>query len=135
MRIAERENAVIKLEKGHEQRYQELTEENFILVTMAQSAYMKYSERFAQILQGEMGNRLPMADNGVNQAGFYVLVGASMPNVLVETAYLSNRNDEKYLKGRAGQEKFAEAIFSAVKKYKLEYEKALEEGKELGSSN
>ncbi|MGA9365042.1 MAG: N-acetylmuramoyl-L-alanine amidase [Bacteroidota bacterium] len=134
VRIAERENAVIKLEKGYEKRYQELTEENFILVTMAQSAHMKYSERFAEILEEEMGNHLLLADDGVKQAGFLVLVGASMPNVLVETGYLSNRKEEKFLKSNAGQEKIAEAIYLAVKKYKSEYEKALDEGKEMGSS-
>jgi N-acetylmuramoyl-L-alanine amidase len=134
VRIAERENAVIKLEKGYEKRYQELTEENFILVTMAQSAHMKYSERFAEILEQEMGNHLLIADDGVKQAGFLVLVGASMPNVLVETGYLSNRKEEKFLKSKAGQEKIAEAVYAAVKKYKTEYEKALDEGKEIGSS-
>jgi N-acetylmuramoyl-L-alanine amidase len=134
VRIAERENAVIKLEKGYEKRYQELTEENFILVTMAQSAHMKYSERFAEILEQEMGNHLIIADDGVKQAGFLVLVGASMPNVLVETGYLSNRKEEKFLKSKAGQQKIAEAIYLAVRKYKTEYEKALDEGKEMGSS-
>ena len=127
--IAERENAVIKLEKGYEERYQELTEENFILVTMAQSAHMKYSERFGEILQGEMGKALSLTNNGVKQAGFYVLVGASMPNVLIETAYLSNRSDEKYLKSKRGQQEIAKAIYAAVKKYRTEYEKSLEEGK------
>lgn len=135
VRIAERENAVIKLEKGYEQRYQALTEENFILVTMAQSAYMKYSERFAEILHQEISNRISLANNGVKQAGFYVLVGASMPNVLIETGYLSNRNDERFLKSKKGQEEIAKAIFAAVKKYKAEYEKALEEGREVGSSD
>ncbi len=133
--IARRENAVIRLEKGYQQRYQELSEENFILVTMAQSAYMRYSERFAEILQAEMGRRLPLSDNGVKQAGFHVLVGASMPNVLVETAYLSNREDERYLKSQKGQQQIAEAIFSAVKRYKAEYEKTLDEGREIGGSN
>lgn len=135
VRIAERENSVIKLEKGYEQRYQELTEENFILVTMAQSAYMKYSERFAEILHQEISNRIPLANNGVKQAGFYVLVGASMPNVLIETGYLSNRNDERFLKSKKGQQAIAEAIFAAVKKYKAEYEKALYGRREVESSD
>jgi len=135
IRIAERENAVIKLEKGYEKRYQQLTEENFILVAMAQSAYVKYSERFAEILQIEMARRLPLGNSGVKQAGFLVLTGASMPNVLVETAYLSNRKDEAFLKSRNGQEAIAEAIFSAVKRYKAEYEKTLDEGREIGGSN
>jgi N-acetylmuramoyl-L-alanine amidase len=134
LHIAERENEVVKLEKDYEKRYQQLTEENFILLTMAQSAYVKYSEQFADILQQEMGKHLDVENNGVKQAGFYVLVGASMPNVLVETAYLSNKHDEKILRSTNGQERIAEAIYNGVKRYKLEYEKSLEEGKDIGES-
>jgi N-acetylmuramoyl-L-alanine amidase len=133
LRIAERENAVVKYEQGYEQRYQKLTEENFILLTMAQSAYVKYSEQFADILHHEMGKGTGLDNNGVKQAGFYVLVGASMPNVLVETAYLSNRHDEKILNSDKGQQRIAESIFNAVKRYKREYEKSLEEGKDPGA--
>ena len=134
LRIAERENAVVKYEQGYEQRYQQLTEENFILLTMAQSAYVKYSEQFADFLHREMSRQTGLENNGVKQAGFYVLVGASMPNVLVETAYLSNRHDEKILKSDRGQQKIAASIFNAVRRYKHEYEKSLEEGKDLGSN-
>lgn len=133
LRIAERENEVVKLEQDYEKRYQQLTEENFILLTMAQSAYVKYSEQFAGILQQEMGRHLKLNNNGVKQAGFYVLVGASMPNVLVETAYLSNKNDEKFLRSTSGQQNIAKAIFNGVKRYKQEYEKSLSEGREIGS--
>lgn len=133
LRVAERENAVIRLEKGYEQRYQPLNEENFILLTMAQSAYVKYSELFADILQREMGKHLELKNNGVKQAGFYVLVGASMPNVLVETGYLSNLEEERFLKSSSGQQKIANAIFEALKQYKVEYEKTLEEGNSVDS--
>jgi N-acetylmuramoyl-L-alanine amidase len=135
LQIAERENAVVKLEKDYEKRYQKLTEEHFILLTMAQSAYVKYSEKFADICQKEMSSRLDLQNNGVKQAGFYVLVGASMPNVLVETAYLSNRHDEKMLRSAKGQDKISEAIFYGIKRYKQEYEKSLSEGKEMDTSN
>ena len=135
LRIAERENSVVTLEHGYQEHYQQLTEENFILLTMAQSAYVKYSEQFADILQQEMGKYLTIQNNGVKQAGFYVLVGASMPNVLIETGYLSNKHDEKILKSAKGQQRVAEAIFAAVQRYKQEYEKTLEEGKESGTSD
>lgn len=130
--IAERENAVIELEEGYEQRYQKLTEENFILVAMAQSAYVKASELFADIAQQELEDHTNIPNRGVKQAGFYVLVGASMPNILVETAYLSNREDERFLRSEPGQHKIAEALFTAIKKYKEEYEKLLQEGKDVG---
>jgi len=130
--IAERENAVIQLEEGYEKRYKQLTDENFILVAMAQSAYVKASEVFADIAQQEIENKTPIPNRGVKQAGFYVLVGAAMPNVLVETAYLSNRDDERFLKSEPGQQKIADSLFRAIKKYKEEYEKLLMEGKNLG---
>jgi N-acetylmuramoyl-L-alanine amidase len=124
--IAERENAVITLEEGHEDRYQELTEENFILVTMQQMAFMKYSEEFAQIAGKVMSESLKIKNSGVKQAGFYVLVGASMPNVLVEVGYLSNRNEEGILRSSAGQRKIAEALFEGILEYKKEYEKGIQ---------
>ncbi len=131
--LAERENAAVKFEQGYEKHYQELTEENFILLTMAQNAYVKYSEKFADILQKEMAKRTGLDNNGIKQAGFYVLVGASMPNVLVETAYLSNKHDEKVLKSQVGQQHIAESICNAVKLYKDEYERSLQEGKDIGT--
>lgn len=130
--IAERENSVIEMEPGYEQKYPQLTEENFILVTMAQSAHVKASEVFADLVQKSIEERTGIPNRGVKQAGFYVLVGAAMPNVLVETAYLSNREDERMLKSQGGQEKIADALFRAVKKYKQEYEKLLQEGKDFG---
>jgi N-acetylmuramoyl-L-alanine amidase len=133
VRVAEKENAVVKMEEGYEKRYKELTEENFILLSMAQSSYVKYSEKFAEILQQEMGKKLQLENNGVKQAGFIVLWGASMPNVLVETGYLSNRKDERFLRSDSGQREIAEALLAGVRRYKSEYEKSLRSGEEPGS--
>ncbi len=132
--IAERENSVIKLEEKYEERYKQLTDENFILVTMAQMAHMRASEVFAELATQEMAKKVETRNNGVKQAGFLVLVGASMPNVLVETAYLSNKDDEAILKSTAGQQKIAEALFNAIKLYKTEYEKMLREGRDFGTN-
>jgi N-acetylmuramoyl-L-alanine amidase len=69
----------------------------------------------------------------VKQAGFYVLVGASMPNVLVELGYLSNRKEEQLLRSQDGQRKIAEALFKGIKDYKMKYEQALQEGGDIES--
>lgn len=132
IKIAERENSVIQFEKDYENRYQELTEENFILLTMAQSAYMKYSEHFAELSVSSFRKQTKLEINGVKQAGFYVLVGASMPNVLVEMGYLSNREDEKYLKSEKGQNDISEALFQAIRNYKLDYDQSIEGQKQIG---
>ncbi len=55
-----------------------------------------------------------------------------MPNVLVEAAYLSNKQDERFLKSESGQQKVADALFGSIKRYKEEYEKQLTEGKDIG---
>ena len=126
IRIAEKENDVVKLEKNYEARYQELNQENFIILTMAQSAYVKQSEHFAELLEETMSADMEAQRQPVKQAGFYVLVGASMPNVLIETGYLSNPKEEKYLRSPEGQQKIAEAILKALQRYKVEYEKEID---------
>ncbi len=123
--IAERENSVIQYEENPK-RYEKLTDENFILVSMAHSAYMRYSERFSELVDKSYGLQTDIPSRGVKQAGFYVLVGASMPSVLVETGFISNRHDAKYISSKKGQENIAEAIFSAIKNYKKFYESSLE---------
>ena len=75
-----------------------------------------------------MGKRLSIKNSGVKQAGFFVLVGASMPNVLVELGYLSNKTEEQFLRSENGQDRIADALLRGVKEYKMKYEKSLQEG-------
>ena len=124
--IAERENSVIEYE-DNPARYQKLTDENFILVSMAHSSYMKYSEKFSELLERQFSANLSLQSRGVKQAGFYVLVGASMPSVLVETGFVSNTNDAKYLNSQKGQEQIASSIYQGLKNFKGFYEAALQE--------
>ncbi len=122
IRIAERENSVIKLEEGYEERYKFLTDENFILTAMASTANVKHSEKFAELISEKFEKNLPLKNNGVKQAGFYVLVGAAMPSVLIETGYINNPDDEMFLRSEAGQQKIAEEIYKAIVDYKNYYE-------------
>ena len=123
--IAEFENSVIKYE-DNPQRYQKLTDENFILVSMAHSQYMRYSEKFSDLIDQDWGKHSGIPFLGIKQAGFYVLVGASMPGVLIETGFLSNRKDEAYLKSSKGQSEIVASIFDAIKKYKDYYDKQID---------
>jgi N-acetylmuramoyl-L-alanine amidase len=127
--VVDRENKVIEYEEGYQARYEEVTnEESFILLTMRQSAFARHSEDFAEKASEAMANLLKIQNSGVRQAGFYVLVYASMPNVLVETGYLSNRAEEKVLRSSAGQKKIAEALLEGIVSFKDAYEKSLNEG-------
>ncbi|OGU16637.1 MAG: hypothetical protein A2X61_01110 [Ignavibacteria bacterium GWB2_35_12] len=122
VRVANFENSVIKLEKKTE-KYKNLTGEELIIATMAQSAFVKFSELLAKILQSEVEKTTPMKNRGVNQAGFYVLVGASMPNVLFEAAFLSNQEDEDYVNTEKGIDAIAQGIYNAISRYAEEYER------------
>ena len=123
--IAERENQVIEYEDDPT-RYEQLTDENFILVSMAHSSYMKYSESLADMLNTQFRNNTKLKARGVKQAGFYVLVGASMPSVLIETGFISNKKDANYLKSSSGQTQLVEAMFEAIKEYRQYYLKQME---------
>lgn len=124
VRVAERENSAIKFE-SNQKRYQKLTDEQFIVVNMAQSAFVKFSEKFGSLVQQEVSSSTPLADRGVNQAGFYVLVGASMPNILFEAAFLSNADDEHFITSAKGQDAIAEGLFNAIRLYAEQYEQMI----------
>ena len=92
--VVKRENSVIELEKENYQ-YADLKNENYIIASMAQNSFMKESEDLAALIQQYMEQNLQGStkNRGVKQAGFHVLVGATMPNVLVEVGFLSNKKE------------------------------------------
>jgi len=121
IRVAARENAVIEYEKD-KKRYEGLSDIEFILTSMRSAQDIRYSEKFAATVQKEFKKQVGLKSNGVEQAGFYVLVGASMPSVLIETAFISNPKEEEVLSSEDGQIQFAQAIVEAVKRFKKTYE-------------
>jgi len=123
--VVELENGVIELEENPNQ-YKEI-HENFILASMAQNSFMKESEDFASLIQYNMNKNLSKysKDRGVKQAGFHVLVGASMPNVLVEVGFLSNKKEANNLSKSFYRRKIAESIYEAILDFKVKYEKPL----------
>ena len=126
--VASRENSVINLEGHKKNSYKRLEGTNLIMATMAQSMFMKESEDLASLIQVEIGKRTQSKNRGVKQAGFYVLVGASMPNVLVEVGYLSNRKEEKLLLKKSYRQKIAEGIYEAIIQFKKSREEILAKG-------
>ena len=92
-------NSVISMEDFTDP-YEDLAGEALIMATMAQSTFMKESEDLASMMQMELDKKLTTPNRGVKQAGFYVLIGASMPNALVEVGFLSNPYEEKKIETR-----------------------------------
>ena len=94
-----------------------------ILFDLVQNAKINESSRLAGHVQGAMISVLKsrrysrINDKGVKQAPFYVLLGAQMPAVLVETSFISNPRECKRLINPKYQERLCEAIVDGIKKY------------------
>jgi len=126
--VAKRENAVILMEDGNKEVYEDFdpnSPESYILFSLYQSAYMENSLRFADMIEHQFKERVQRKSRGVRQAGFWVLYRTSMPSVLVETGYLSNSKEEKYLSDPYGQTLIASGLFRAFRDYKNEIESTI----------
>ncbi len=121
--VAERENSVIKLEDDPDFYKDHGFDENRIMATMMQSVFVKESEDFASMVQGGLRKQVPSSNRGVKQAGFYVLWGASMPNVLVEIGFITNPTEGRNLGSAAYRQKIAEGIFNGIAEFKKKYDK------------
>ncbi len=94
-----------------------------ILFDLVQNAKINESSRLAGHVQGAMITHLKqkrysrIKDKGVKQAPFYVLLGAQMPAVLVETSFISNPRECKRLVNPKYQERLCEAIVQGIKQY------------------
>ncbi|MCX7725594.1 MAG: N-acetylmuramoyl-L-alanine amidase [Chitinispirillaceae bacterium] len=124
--VAMRENEVIKLE-DKPQMYSNL---QTILIEMASNEYLRESQEFCILLDEKfskvLSSKIPKLHLGVGQANFWVLNGAYMPAVLIETGFLSHKEEEKLLTDKDTQEKIVAGISNAVidfcKRYGFYYE-------------
>jgi N-acetylmuramoyl-L-alanine amidase len=85
--------------------------------------YTDRSITCADFVQTKMINASKRNDRGVRQAGFLVLRATSMPSILIELGFISNKDEEKYLNNNENQVKLATAIFNGIKEYKHELDK------------
>lgn len=122
--VAKRENSAILLEDNYQQTYEGFdpnSSESYIIFEFMQNKHMEQSISLASDIQKAFKSR-GRADRGVRQAGFLVLRKTSMPSVLVELGFISNRTEENYMASSAGQEKLASALYTAFVKFKRSYE-------------
>lgn len=96
-----------------------------ILFDLMANAKINESSRLATVIQESLVQNISkkysdIRDLGVRQGPFYVLLGATMPSVLVETAFISHPREEKRLVSSDYQKSSAEAIASAIKNYAVD---------------
>ncbi|WP_419211059.1 N-acetylmuramoyl-L-alanine amidase family protein [Maribacter sp. X9] len=119
--IAKKENSVIYLEDNYENRYADYdinSPESVIGLTIMQEEFLDQSVALATMIQENFSNSLKRTDRKVKQAGFIVLHQTFMPSVLVETGFLTNKEEGSYLNSNKGQAEMGNAIAKAILRYK-----------------
>jgi N-acetylmuramoyl-L-alanine amidase len=87
------------------------------LLDLSQTATINDSLKLGREVLLEIGDINHLHKSSVEQAGFAVLKSPDIPSILVETAFISNPDEEKKLKNPVYQEKLADAILSGIKRY------------------
>lgn len=119
--LAKKENSVIFLEDGHQANYPGFDPdrpETIIALNLMQDDYLDLSIMAAKFIHDRVINDLNRKTRTVKQAGFLVLHQTFMPSVLLETGFLSNATDAKYLISNKGQSDIAKAVANAVMDYR-----------------
>lgn len=116
IRVAARENATSA---------KNISDLDSILHDLMQHAKVSESTRLASFVHNAMVKEIKkkyshIRSKGVKQAPFYVLLGAEMPSILIETSFISNPRECKRLISDAYQEKLCRGIVDGIKQYILE---------------
>ena len=113
MRAAARENGISLSKMDHLEA---------TLIDLMMTSKRTESEKLAEIIHDSLvdtGKRktVKTRDRGVKQAPFYVLMGAAMPSILVECAFISNMSEKNSLKNEHHIDSIAEKLTAGAKKY------------------
>lgn len=126
MEVAMLENSVILLEDNNEKTYQGFdpnSTDSYIMFEFMKDQYMDRSIKCADFIQTRMIDATNRVDRGVRQAGFLVLRATTMPAVLVELGFISNKEEEKYLNDNKNQAAIVTAIYKGIIAYKHDIDK------------
>lgn len=124
--VAKAENAVIMYEEDYSVKYEGFNPnepESYIIFEFMANEFLGQSVQFASLVQNQLVSNSKRVNRNVRQAGFLVLREVAMPSILVELGYISNQQEEKYLKSSSGQSSLANSIYNGFKEYKREYDK------------
>jgi N-acetylmuramoyl-L-alanine amidase len=108
------ENSVLELERKTGKKSTSLQS---VFLSLAITEYINECSELSGFISAETTNRLKIPNKGVKQAGFYVLRGAQMPSVLVESAFISNYEQEVKFSSKKFCVAVADSIYEGVVKY------------------
>ncbi len=89
----------------------------YIFFNYITNVHMEESAKLAAKVQSQFATRVGRKDRGVKQAGYLVLWRASKPAILIETGFISNSEEEKFLNSENGKTYMASAIYRAIREY------------------
>jgi len=122
LRVAQKENAVLFESGGTEALgFDPEDPDTFIALALKQEIYLDRSLHIANLIQTQFRERVGRKDRGVRQADYYLTAYANMPSVLVELGFLTNPEEEDYLRSEQGQDYMASALFRAFRTYAEEW--------------
>lgn len=122
--VAKHENEVVSLEADYKIKYDGYdpkSPESVIGINILQEEYLDQSIELADKVQQFFTKKTNNKNRGVKQAGFLVLRQITMPRVLIEMGFISNKQEGAFLNSVGGQNKLAEAIASSIMQYKKEF--------------
>jgi N-acetylmuramoyl-L-alanine amidase len=116
-----RENSSIYIEKDYKKKYNGYGEDaavNAIVLAAFQQRYRKQSVQFGDLVNDGFTSVDGRRSVGVKEQGVLILQQSGMPGILIETGFINNPSDEKYLSSAEGQGEIVRSIVRAVKKYR-----------------
>jgi N-acetylmuramoyl-L-alanine amidase len=125
LEVSKRENSVVILEENYLAKYDGFdpnSPEGNIIFSLYQNAYLDQSLTLASKVEKYMKIKANRNSRGVKQAGFLVLWKTAMPSILIETGFISNPDERKYLCSDSGRTNIANSVYRAFKEFKSELE-------------
>ncbi|MGA0795462.1 MAG: N-acetylmuramoyl-L-alanine amidase [Quisquiliibacterium sp.] len=92
-----------------------------VLLELSTAAQIRDSSNLGQIVLGQLGELGKLHKASIEKAGFAVLKAPDIPSILVETAFISNPQEEERLADREYQAKIADAIHGGIRQFLLRY--------------
>jgi N-acetylmuramoyl-L-alanine amidase len=120
LNVAKRENEAILMENDFQANYDGYDPNSplgHIMLSIFQDQYLSQSIDLANKVEKQFKSRGYSTSRGVKQAGFAVLRRATMPSILIETGFLSNKEEEIYLGSPEGQNEVALNIFTSIEDF------------------